>query len=143
MIRAPDPIRKMILKAPQPVFLPDLQSDPRIAEEARLFYRRASLVSAATFPLLFQDEVVGLLRVASLKPASFASPVADLIQNLSFQSAVVVKGIQLWEQLQRSRKQAERYAAKLRTRNQELVAEIAERERAERALRQSEKVLSY
>ena len=135
MIRAPDPIRKMILKDHQPVFLPDLQSDPRIAEEARLFYRRASLVSAATFPLLFQDEVVGLLRVASLKPASFASPVADLLQNLALQSAVVVKGIRLWEQLQRSRKQAERYAAKLSTRNQQLLAEVSERERAEAALR--------
>ena len=143
MIRAPDPIRKMILKDRQPVFLPDLQSDPRIAEEARLFYRRASLVSAATFPLLFQDEVVGLLRVASLKPASFAPPAADLLQNLALQSAVVVKGIRLWEQLQRSRKQAERYAAKLSTRNQELLAEISERERAESALRQSEEVLSY
>jgi len=54
-----------------------------------------------------------------------------------------VKGIQLWQQLQRSRKQAERYAAKLGTRNRELVAEISERERAESALRQSEEVLSY
>lgn len=143
MIRAPDPIRKMILKDRQPVLLPDLQGDPRIAEEAREFYRRASLVSAATFPLLFQDEVVGLLRVASLKPTAFAPPLTDLLQNLALQSAVVIKGIRLWEQLQRSQKQAERYAAKLGTRNEELLAEIAERERAEEALRQSEEVLSY
>ena len=133
LIRAPDPIRKMIVKTRQPVVLPDLQNDPRISEEAREFYRRASLVSAATFPLLFQDEVVGLLRAASLKPTSYEPPTFELLQNLSLQAAVVVKGAQLWREVQRSRK-------KLQSRNQELLDEISERERAEEALRLSEEM---
>jgi PAS domain-containing protein len=102
LIRAPDPVREMIVENHQLVVLSDLQNDPRISEEAREFYRRASLVSAATFPLLFQDEVVGLLRVASLKPTSFDSRTVDLLRNLALQAAVVVKGVQLWEELQRS-----------------------------------------
>jgi len=121
LIRAPDPIRKMIVKNQQPVVLPDLQNDPRISEEAREFYRRASLVSAATFPLLFQDEVVGLLRVASLKPTSFEPSAFELLRNLALQAAVVVKGVQLWRELQASRKKTERYAANLQLRNQELL----------------------
>jgi diguanylate cyclase (GGDEF)-like protein/PAS domain S-box-containing protein len=124
LVRAPDPVRKMIVKTQQPVVLPDLQNDPRISEQAREFYRRASLVSAATFPLLFQNEVVGLLRVASLKPTPFDPPTVELLRNLALQAAVVVKGVQLWRKLQR--------------RNQELLNEISERERAEEALRSSE-----
>jgi diguanylate cyclase (GGDEF)-like protein len=143
MVRGPDPIRKMILKDQQPVFLPDLQNDPRISEAARQFYRRASLVSAATFPLLVQDEVVGLLRVGSLKPGAFDRRTADLLNNLALQSAVVVKGVQLWEQLERSRRKAERYGEKLAAMNEELREEITERERAEDALRQNEEVLKY
>jgi diguanylate cyclase (GGDEF)-like protein/PAS domain S-box-containing protein len=138
LVRAPDPVRKMMVKTRQPVILPDLQNDPRISEEAREFYQRASLVSAATLPVLFQDEVVGLLRVGSLKPTSFEPPTFDLLRNLAFQAAVVVKGVQLWGELQRSRKKTERYAAKLQSRNQELLNEISERERAEEALRSSE-----
>jgi diguanylate cyclase (GGDEF)-like protein len=143
MVKAPDPIRKMILKDHRPVYLPDLQDDPRISEEARRFYRRASLVSAATFPLLVHDEVVGLMRLGSLTPVAFDEPTRDLLNNLALQAALVVKGVQLWEELQRSRRKSERYAAKLATRNEQLRAEIAERERAEEALRQNENVLKY
>jgi diguanylate cyclase (GGDEF)-like protein/PAS domain S-box-containing protein len=138
LVRAPDPVRKMIVENHQLVVLPDLQNDPRISEEAREFYRRASLVSAATFPLLFQNEVVGLLRVASLKPTPFDPPTVDLLRNLALQAAVVVKGVQLWRELQRSRKKTERYAAKIQSRNQELLNEISERQRAEEALQRSE-----
>ncbi len=143
MVKGPDPVREMIVRDHQPVFLPDLQNDPRISDQARRFYRRASLVSAATFPLLVQDEVVGLLRLGSLKPVSFDQTTVDLLNNLALQAAVVVKGVQLWEQLQRARRKSERYAAKLAGRNQELREEIVERERAEEALRQNEDVLKY
>lgn len=133
LIRAPDPIRKMIVRTPQPVVLPDLQNDPRISEEAREFYRRSSLVSAITLPLLFQDEVVGLLRAASLKPTPFDPPTVELLRNLALQAAVVVKGAQLWRELQGSRK-------KLQSRNQKLLHQISERERAEEALQRSEEM---
>ena len=131
LVKAPDPVRRMIIADPRPVVLPDLQNDPRISDEAREFYRRSSLVSAITLPLLFQDEVVGLLRAASLKPMPFDPPSIELLRNLALQAAVVVKGVQLWREVQRSRK-------KLQSRNKELINEIAERERAEEALRRSE-----
>jgi diguanylate cyclase (GGDEF)-like protein len=103
----------MVFKDHEPVLLPDLRNDPRLSEEAREFYRAASIVSGATFPLILQDEVVGLLRVGSLRPTSFAPQVVGLLESLAVQAAVVVKGVQLWEQLQRSRKETEDYAARV------------------------------
>jgi diguanylate cyclase (GGDEF)-like protein/PAS domain S-box-containing protein len=138
MVRAPDRIREMILKDPRPVILPDLQNDPRLSEEARQFYRRISLVSGATFPLLFRDEIVGLLRVGSLKPEPFAQPMVEMLQNLALQAAVAVKGARLREELVRSQRKTERYAASLQAKNKDLRNEISERERAEEALRASE-----
>jgi diguanylate cyclase (GGDEF)-like protein len=114
MTKSPDKVRELILRDPQTVLLPDLQNDPRISEAARQFYKSAALVSASTLPLIFQGEVVGLLRVGSLKPTAFTPALVELLQNLAAQSAVVVKGVQLWEDLQRSRKETARYAAKLR-----------------------------
>lgn len=113
MSKGADPVRELILKQRGHVLLPDLQNDPRISEAARQFYRAASIVSGASFPLVFQDEIVGLLRVGSMKPTPFPAPLVHLLQDLAAQAAVVVKGVQMWDELQRSRKQAERYAAKL------------------------------
>ncbi len=113
MTEAPDHVGEIILKSHKPVLLPDLHNDPRISEEAREFYRAATIVSGATFPLLLENEVVGLLRVGSLKPTSFPQDLVDLLQSLAVQAAVVVKGVQLWEELQRSRNETELYAAKL------------------------------
>ena len=133
LIRAPDPLGKVMIKNRQPSVALDLQNDPLTSEAARAFYRRAGLVSSARFPLLFQDEVIGVLRAASLKPASYEPPTFELLRNLALQAAVVVKGAQLWRELQRSRK-------KLQSRNQELLDEISERQRAEEALRLSEEM---
>jgi len=133
LINAPDPLTKVIVKDHQPDVAVDLQNDSLSSEPAREFYRRAGIVSSARFPLLFQDEVIGVLRAASLKPASYESPTFELLQNLATQAAVVVKGAQLWREVQRSRK-------KLQSRNQELLDEISERQRAEEALRLSEEM---
>jgi diguanylate cyclase (GGDEF)-like protein/PAS domain S-box-containing protein len=131
LAKAPDPLMKLMVKDRLPLVALDLQNDPLVSEEAREFYRRAGLVSSARFPLLFQDEVIGVLRAASLKPTSFEPPTFDLLRNLALQAAVVVKGDQIWRELQRSRK-------KLQSKNQELLNQISERQRAEQALRRSE-----
>ncbi|MGB2695060.1 MAG: diguanylate cyclase, partial [Dehalococcoidia bacterium] len=82
--------------------LPDLQRDPRISLEAREFYARASIVSGATFPLLVHDEIIGLLRVGSLKPTDFPQTMVALIEELAVQAAMVVNGIQLHEEQERA-----------------------------------------
>lgn len=113
LVRAPDPIRETILRDREPILLPDLQDDARISEAARDFYRRTAMVSGATFPLIFQDQVVGLLRLGSMKPLTFPPEEVEILEDMAAQAAVVIKGVQLWDELQRSRKETERYAARL------------------------------
>ncbi len=95
MTQAPDYVRALILEDREPVLLPDLHHDTRISEEAREFYRRASIVSGATFPLLVQNRVIGLMRVGSLKPTTFPPAVAALLGELAVQAAIVVNAVQL------------------------------------------------
>ncbi len=123
MTRGPDPVREMILRDRRPVLLPDLQNDRRISEAARRFYQRSSIVSAATLPLIFHDEVVGLMRFGSLKPMSFEGEL-DVLQNYAAQAAVVVTGAQMWDERARLLRENERILRK----------ERRERERAETLL---------
>jgi len=104
MIKAPDPVKTLILKHRKPVLLPDLQHDPRISEEAREFYTKTSIVSGATFPLLLHGNIIGLLRVGSLKPTTFSAPTVDLLQELALQAAMVVNGVQLHEERERAQR---------------------------------------
>lgn len=98
MIEAPDRVKDQILKDREPLLLPDLQHDQRLSAEAREFYTKISLVSGATFPLLIHDQIIGLLRVGSLKPTTFPDTTVDLLQKLSVQVAMVVNGFQLYEE---------------------------------------------
>ncbi len=102
MIEAPDLVKSQILKDREPVLLSDLQHDLRLSQEAREFYTKASLVSGATFPLLLHDQIIGLLRVGSLKPTMFSEPTVDLLKKLSVQTAMVVNGVQLHEERERA-----------------------------------------
>jgi len=115
MVDAPDPIRALILEHHEPVLLPDLPNDPRISEQARVFYTSTSIVSGATFPLLVHDNVVGLLRVGSLKPTNFPESTVNLLRELATQAAMVVNGVKLYEE--RERAQAALRASEVRFRS--------------------------
>lgn len=95
MTQAPDNVKALVLAQREPVILPDLLHDPRISEEARAFYSRATVVSGATFPLMMQEKVIGLLRYGSLKPTAFPPATLSLLQELAVQTAMVVYAVQL------------------------------------------------
>jgi diguanylate cyclase (GGDEF)-like protein len=103
----PDPVRDMALQTRQPVILPDAQNDPRVPETGRLFFTRTLLRSAAVFPLLTRDEVVGVLSVVSHRPVELSATEAELLEGLAAQVATAVKGIQLYQELAESRRQLE------------------------------------
>ncbi len=110
----PDPVRDAVLRTRQPMLFPDAQNDSRIPEAGRNYFVRTLIRSTAVFPLLAKDEVLGVLSVASHRPLTFAASEAELLEGLAAQVATAVKGIQLYQELAKSREELRRLNEHLR-----------------------------
>lgn len=100
-----DPVRTLVLRTGRPALFPDAQNDERIPEAGRSFFVRTLIRSAAVFPLVTKDEVLGVLSAASHHPHTFDGAEVELLEVLAAQVATAVKGIQLYRQLAQSRAQ--------------------------------------
>jgi len=103
-----------VARTRQPALLPDIQHDKRLQPLEQEFFRRVLLVSAALFPLCFQDEVLGFLSVTNHRPRDFPPEDVQLLQGLAAQAAAAIKAIQNYEELETSREQLQEYAERLR-----------------------------
>jgi diguanylate cyclase (GGDEF)-like protein len=103
----PDPVRDEVLKTRRPMLFTDAQNDERIPESGRNFFVRILIRSAATFPLLAKEEVLGTLSFASHRPLGFGASEVELLEGLTAQVASAIKGIQLYQELEESREQLE------------------------------------
>jgi diguanylate cyclase (GGDEF)-like protein len=101
----PDPVRDEVLETRRPVLLPDVQNDERVPASGRNFFVRTLIRSAAVFPLLAKDEVLGVLSLASHRPTEFPPDAVDLIEGLAAQVAGAVKAIGLYQELADSKAQ--------------------------------------
>lgn len=103
----PDPVRDEVLKTRRPMLFTDAQNDERIPESGRNFFVRILVRSAATFPLLAKEEVLGTLSFASHRPLEFGAAEVELLEGLTAQVASAIKGIQIYQELAESREQLE------------------------------------
>jgi GAF domain-containing protein len=67
----PDSIRNIVVATRQPMIFEDAQNDERIPERGRAFFTSTLIRSTAVFPLMVGDDVVGVLSLASSRPARF------------------------------------------------------------------------
>lgn len=104
----PDPVREAVLHSRQPLLLPDVQRDERVPEQGRNYFIRTLIRSAAVFPLLTRDEVLGILSVASHQPLELTPAEVELLEGLAAQVAAAVKGIQLYQEVAESREDLRR-----------------------------------
>ena len=110
----PDALYVQVVQTRQPVPLPDLQNDERVPEPIRDFFRRSLLRSAAMLPLLFQDEVLGVLAVVSFRPRSFPEEEVRLLQGLAAEVATALKAMRTHRELVESRERLRQSEAKFR-----------------------------
>ncbi len=90
------------------MLFPDAQNDERIPDSGRNYFVRTLIRSTGTFPLLAKDEVLGVLSVASHSPRDFPASEVGLLEGLTAQVASAVKGIQLYQELAKSRGELQR-----------------------------------
>jgi diguanylate cyclase (GGDEF)-like protein len=122
----PEPRYLRVVQVRKPVLLPDLQNDPRVPEPSRDFFRRSLLRSSALFPLLFQDEVLGVMSVVSFRPHSFPEDEVRYLEGLAAEVATALKAMRTHRELVESQKELQRYARRVERQRTELAKSQAQ-----------------
>jgi HD-GYP domain-containing protein (c-di-GMP phosphodiesterase class II) len=78
----------------------DPQNDERLTESQRALLRAAELKSALVVPLLWQNELIGTLSVASKREAAFSPRDAQFLMAVASQVTAIVRMATLIEELQ-------------------------------------------
>lgn len=98
----------------EPVLYADLASAQRVDERTRyLLSAKALMASLASFPLLFRNETVGIMSLLSQSPHSFERPEVELLQGLAAQVAMILKGLDMYEELRSAKETLQEHAQRL------------------------------
>jgi len=104
-----NPSTQEVIRTRQPLFIEDVQNDPRVDEALREQFRKRGIVKLAIFPILAGEEVIGTLGLDILDPQVRLSPSEiALVQNVLSQVSLSIQRAQLFEQVQASREALQR-----------------------------------
>lgn len=137
--RQEGPIKAVRTARPMAMNHVDTNPDYASWREAALEQGHRSL---AALPLCYGEEVLGVLSVYSAEPEHFTDDRLQVLQSFANLAAVALQKARFYEQVQRAAAELEQRVAdrtvELRLANEQLQREVAERKRAEEALRESE-----
>jgi PAS domain S-box-containing protein len=88
-----------IISSKKPVMVSNMQTDGRVMR--RDLYRELGLVSYLGLPLMFNDEVIGILAVFTEKEHEFTKDELDFMKALAEQASIAIHNSQLYEQSQK------------------------------------------
>jgi diguanylate cyclase (GGDEF)-like protein len=86
-----------IVRTRQPIVLADAQQDPRFINYDDVGDTRGWI----GVPLIYKDEVIGLLSVDSLSPGTYGQPEADITFTFAGQAAIAIENARLFGEVQR------------------------------------------
>jgi signal transduction histidine kinase len=116
----------------QPVISQDVRRDPRFINKD--WAAAEGLVSCLILPLIYGEQIRGVLAVFSREPHEFTNEEVDLLRSFAAQAAIA-ESARLFQEVREQ-------AATLAQANAQLHSEIAERQRAEEALEQQAQELA-
>src|SRR5688572_5481725 len=94
-----------LLKTKRPVIVPNIQQEPGVS--ATPFYRQHGFISYLGVPLIAKGEVVGILGFYTKSAHDFTQHEVDLLVTLAGQAAIAIDNAQLYEEIDRSKRQLE------------------------------------
>jgi len=94
-----DPFVREVAESRRPIVLAQLASDPRFGPTQQELLARARIQSAAVVPMLYEDELLGLLVAASRRADAFSEKDVNVLFAIASQLAPVLKNALLLEQL--------------------------------------------
>ncbi len=104
-----NPSTQEVLRTRQPLFIEDVQNDPRVDQALREEFRKRGIVKLVIFPILAGEEVIGTLGLDIVDPqVRLSSSQIALVQNILGQISLSIQRAQLFEQVQASRQALQR-----------------------------------
>jgi diguanylate cyclase (GGDEF)-like protein len=110
---APEPPALESIHTRQPVLMPDAQNEERYSESMRKFFKWIMVVSTARIPIIFGDEALGAIGLASFQARTFPPEEVQFLKGVAAQVAVALKARQLYRALAESEKKLREYSEKL------------------------------
>jgi len=112
----PEPGSLEAIRTRQPLLIPDAQNDERVPETLRKYFKWIIVLSAARIPIVFGDEALGALGLASFRARTFPPEEVEFLKGIAAQTAVALKARQLYKALAESEEQLREYSEQLRGR---------------------------
>ena len=109
----PRAVMEQAMRNREPLLISDIQNDERVPEYGRRFFRKAHIFAGGQFPLIFRDEFLGTLRVASQRPRNFSPQEVDVLEGFAAQLAVALKAVRMYKALAESEEQLRGYSQQL------------------------------
>ncbi|MGB2695421.1 MAG: PAS domain S-box protein [Dehalococcoidia bacterium] len=94
------PVRQLLERTKRPLILDDPWNDDRLWESQRGILRAAELRSALVAPLVWEDDVVGLIGVASKREHAFGPSDAQFLAAVASQVTAIIRMATLLDGLQ-------------------------------------------
>jgi diguanylate cyclase (GGDEF)-like protein/PAS domain S-box-containing protein len=91
---------RLLAERGRPIIMDDLQRDRRLTGKQRELLRAAGMQSAVVAPMLWRNELVGLLSVASRQKAAFGPRDAQFLMAIAAQVTGIVRMATLVDELQ-------------------------------------------
>ncbi len=95
-----DPFIQLVLRTRRGITVDDPQNDERLTENQRNALRAAQLRSAAVVPLFWEDELIGVLSVASKREGAITARDVQFLTTVATQVSAIVRMATLVDQLQ-------------------------------------------
>lgn len=94
------PVRELLERTRRPIVFDDPQNDERILPDQRALLKAAKLRSAIAVPMLWENQLIGILAVASKRERAFGPRDAQFLLAVATQVTAIVRMATLVEQLQ-------------------------------------------
>jgi PAS domain S-box-containing protein/diguanylate cyclase (GGDEF)-like protein len=91
---------RLLAERGRPIIMDDLQGDQRLTDKQRELVRAAGMQSAVVAPMLWRNELVGVLSVASKRKAAFGPRDAQFLMAVAAQVTGIVRMATLVGELQ-------------------------------------------
>jgi len=93
-------VQEVVVRERALINIADLETDPRVADYARPFYREFRIRSGLWVPMLRDTGVVGIVIVLHTEPGAFSDRHVELLKTFADQAVIAIENVRLFNELE-------------------------------------------